>query len=55
MIMVDMFCEGPEDMYHLQIQTGLSQYDIELLENVGGVFPAKVVLMERRAASDPDI
>jgi len=49
-IRVDLFCEGPgDDEYHLQIQTGLNQDDIELFDKVGGEFPIKAVLKERKA------
>ena len=52
-IMIDMFCEGPaEDVYHLRIETGLTQEDVEILDTIDEPFPVKAVLMERKA--DPD-
>lgn len=55
-IMVDLFCEGPgDDEYHLQIQTGLTQDDIDLFSKVSGEFPAKIVLKERKADPNPEI
>ena len=55
-IMIDMFCEGPaEDVFHLQIKTGLTQEDIELLDNVGETFPAETELMERKADPEQNI
>lgn len=55
-IMIDMFCEGPgEDEYHLQIKTGLSQYDIEDFNIVGGTFAAKIILVQRKPDPHPEV
>lgn len=47
-ILVNLFCEGPgDDEYHLQIQTGLTQYDLEDTDLEGASFPPKIVLVKR--------
>ena len=55
-IMIDLFCDGPaEDVYNLQIKTGLTQQDLEIGDEVGSTFPAIGMLMERKADPDLDI
>ena len=53
-ILIDCFCEGPaDDEFHIQIQTGLTQDDLEDLDTVGVTLPVKLILMERQP--DPTI
>jgi hypothetical protein len=47
-ILIDCFCDGAgEDMFHIQVRTGLTQDDLNKLTKEGTILPAKIVLVQR--------